>query len=124
MSSKSGETLPPTAPNSQQQSIPQRLPNDASYPADVSDSIQEENQLHLCRVDLVIVVQVFIKNTIQLKEKTDLKYVNYPTVECLVGNNMARVTVFKKIQKGFLHTLHGLATVLAYTWCRLAENEK
>ena len=66
MSCQSGQALSPTASHSQQKSIAEGLTDDSRDTTDMTNCVQEQNQPHLSSIDLVVVIEVVIKDTIQL----------------------------------------------------------
>ena len=60
MSSQSRETLPAAASDTKQQTIAERLANNPTDATQMFHGINEQNEMHLGRVDLIIVVQVLI----------------------------------------------------------------
>ena len=60
------ERLSAGAPHAQQERVAQRLPDDPGDAADVLDGVHEEDEAHLGRVDLVVLLQVILQLPYQL----------------------------------------------------------
>ena len=66
MGGQTGQALATRPPDPEEEGVAQGLTEDPADSANVTDSVKEEDELHLSRVDLVVVVQIFHKDVMQL----------------------------------------------------------
>lgn len=63
VSCESGEALATASTDTEEQSISERLADDATDATEVSYCVHEENELHLIRVDLIVLLQKVLQHS-------------------------------------------------------------
>jgi len=66
---QSGEALTPASADSEQKTVSERLSNDATDATEMLDGVDEQDEMHLRRVHLVVLVQVFRQRPLHLQHQ-------------------------------------------------------
>jgi len=71
---ESSEALSAAASDSEQQTVAKRLSNNATNTTQMFDCVDEQNEMHLGRVDLIILVQILVQRSQHLHRSHSLLF--------------------------------------------------